>query len=232
MPQRPFLVFAPNRVPENRNEVRFLGKRSRRHQTNRFARRANLCGICRTDLLGLPKIAGQRPRFLGKRRNRRQCKEFAHSADSCKTRRAPLQGSRKSQRSEIFGKEELPASAQTACALRELLRNSPSPYKGSRKSQGNARDFWERGGTDANAKSLRAAQTLAKRVAPLYRAPENRNEVRFLGKRSRRHQSNRFARRANLCGICRTATWLRGQDSNLRPSGYEPDELPNCSTPR
>ena len=24
----------------------------------------------------------------------------------------------------------------------------------------------------------------------------------------------------------------RGQDSNLRPSGYEPDELPDCSTPR
>src|SRR5256714_10245800 len=26
--------------------------------------------------------------------------------------------------------------------------------------------------------------------------------------------------------------WERGQDSNLRPSGYEPDELPDCSTPR
>ena len=26
--------------------------------------------------------------------------------------------------------------------------------------------------------------------------------------------------------------WLRGQDSNLRPSGYGPDELPDCSTPR
>ncbi|EKE22003.1 MAG: hypothetical protein ACD_7C00082G0001, partial [uncultured bacterium] len=25
---------------------------------------------------------------------------------------------------------------------------------------------------------------------------------------------------------------LRGQDSNLRPPGYEPDELPDCSTPR
>ena len=26
--------------------------------------------------------------------------------------------------------------------------------------------------------------------------------------------------------------WLRGPDLNQRPSGYEPDELPNCSTPR
>src|SRR6185312_17092146 len=26
-------------------------------------------------------------------------------------------------------------------------------------------------------------------------------------------------------------TKLRGQDLNLRPSGYEPDELPDCSTP-
>jgi hypothetical protein len=30
----------------------------------------------------------------------------------------------------------------------------------------------------------------------------------------------------------RRENWLRGLDLNQRPSGYEPDELPGCSTPR
>ena len=32
--------------------------------------------------------------------------------------------------------------------------------------------------------------------------------------------------------IFEVLNWLRGTDLNRRPSGYEPDELPGCSTPR
>ncbi len=35
----------------------------------------------------------------------------------------------------------------------------------------------------------------------------------------------------NMSGPGLSRQW-RGEDLNLRPSGYEPDELPDCSTPR
>ena len=32
--------------------------------------------------------------------------------------------------------------------------------------------------------------------------------------------------------LVRLEKWLRGGDLNPRPLGYEPNELPDCSTPR
>ncbi len=34
------------------------------------------------------------------------------------------------------------------------------------------------------------------------------------------------------CAAGSQVSLVAGQDLNLRPSGYEPDELPGCSTPR
>jgi hypothetical protein len=36
---------------------------------------------------------------------------------------------------------------------------------------------------------------------------------------------------AIMAGSFARKIWLRGRDLNPRPSGYEPDELPGCSTP-
>ena len=33
-------------------------------------------------------------------------------------------------------------------------------------------------------------------------------------------------------GLATLEIWLRGRDLNPRPLGYEPNELPDCSTPR
>ena len=44
--------------------------------------------------------------------------------------------------------------------------------------------------------------------------------------------SNRYKTKNAPQGYVFYFNWLRGLDLNQRPSGYEPDELPDCSTPR
>jgi hypothetical protein len=38
--------------------------------------------------------------------------------------------------------------------------------------------------------------------------------------------------RTGANGYREVAKWLRGVDLNHRPLGYEPNELPDCSTPQ
>ncbi len=39
-------------------------------------------------------------------------------------------------------------------------------------------------------------------------------------------------KRSYQAALPRVMLWLRGLDLNQRPFGYEPNELPGCSTPR
>ena len=58
--------------------------------------------------------------------------------------------------------------------------------------------------------------------------------VRLVPPRNLQHAANakKPIKMALRRGGLRAENWLRGVDLNHRPSGYEPDELPGCSTPR
>ena len=49
----------------------------------------------------------------------------------------------------------------------------------------------------------------------------------FMDPRGERERHKKSLR--NIVGFL---IWLRGKDLNLRPLGYEPNELPDCSTAR
>ena len=59
-----------------------------------------------------------------------------------------------------------------------------------------------------------------------------RTVARFFLRHAETRKPAEQARRMNRQSSLADIGWLRGRDLNPRPSGYEPDELPGCSTPR
>jgi hypothetical protein len=47
-----------------------------------------------------------------------------------------------------------------------------------------------------------------------------------------RKRKRAASRGPNLISVFSIGSWLRGLDLNQRPLGYEPNELPGCSTPQ
>ena len=156
-------------------------------------------------------------RFFGKRRSRRAGRAFC-PAKRRHAKACSQQGSQKvSQNFLGKGATGIQTPARKG-VLSTGLPKSIAELFGKRSNRHSSKEF-------------AAMQTLADFAAPSGFPKKICERKDFLGKGGAAAQAVRFAPQ-NAGTQRRAPTWLRRQDSNLRPSGYEPDELPNCSTPR
>ena len=112
--------------------------------------------------------------------------------------------------------ERLPASTRSPCADRDPDRCVAQPF---------FRHFGER------LRLMRASRT-ATATTSWRRASRFLGELQRTRGRAQRRGPPKRRRLKRDAPDVRVFFSLRGQDLNLRPLGYEPSELPSCSTPR